>query len=324
MKRQLSDNLAGFYSRGLLLLFIVTGLLLTSCKDDPETLPEPAFEFETSGVLEFGIPLEVKFADKSSGTDGATQYAWDFGDGATSTEKNPDHTYDKGGVYPVKLKVTNGGSSREITREVSLSSPLAGTWVLDSLAVSTIDSFATKDIRTAIEFGNGAGWDGQKWTDVSDDGYSTFWSNTIFKGSYLGRTAFFEVEYKFTADGQYIRDEKGKLPAAVYWPEERDFAETEDWLNTEGVSLNAWKSGEFNWQMKASTEYPGRTDLVIDGNKGGFLGLYFLGSPLQVPDDVYTYTIAAVNDNQLVVSGVSNLFGDPNNVFVLKFKRINP
>lgn len=324
MKRQLSDKVAGLYSTGLFLLFIVAGLLISSCKDDPEIVPEPSFEFETNGILEFGIPLEVKFVDRSSGTDSNTRYSWDFGDGATSTEKNPDHTYEKGGTYQVKQKVTNGDTGREITREITLSSPLIGTWVLDSLAVSSIDTFATQDIRTAIEFGNGAGWDGQKWITVGDDGYSTFWSNAIFKGSYLGRSAFFAVEYKFTADGHYTRDEKGKLPAAVYWPEERDFAETEDWVNTEGASLNAWKSGDFSWTMKASTQYPGRTDLIIDGNKGGFLGIYFSGSPSQTPADTYSYTIASVNDNQLIVSGVSNLFADPNNVFVLKFKRINP
>jgi len=50
-------------------------------------------------------PLAVKFTDKSSGN--PTKYAWDFGDGSTSTEKNPSHTYTSTGQYTVKLTVSN-------------------------------------------------------------------------------------------------------------------------------------------------------------------------------------------------------------------------
>ena len=50
-------------------------------------------------------PLAVKFTDKSSGN--PTKYSWDFGDGTTSSEKNPSHTYNKTGTYTVKLTVSN-------------------------------------------------------------------------------------------------------------------------------------------------------------------------------------------------------------------------
>lgn len=43
----------------------------------------------------------VKFTNLSSGN--AQSYVWDFGDGTTSTEKNPLHTYTKSGYYTVKL-----------------------------------------------------------------------------------------------------------------------------------------------------------------------------------------------------------------------------
>jgi FOG: PKD repeat len=50
-------------------------------------------------------PLAVKFTDKSLGN--PTKYAWDFGDGGTSSEKNPSHTYTGTGTYTVKLTVSN-------------------------------------------------------------------------------------------------------------------------------------------------------------------------------------------------------------------------
>lgn len=36
----------------------------------------------------------------------AVQYLWDFGDGKTSTERNPIHEYQSPGTYTVKLTVT--------------------------------------------------------------------------------------------------------------------------------------------------------------------------------------------------------------------------
>lgn len=46
----------------------------------------------------------VTFATTASNT---TTYAWDFGDGNTSTEENPSHTFNENGIYEVKLTVTN-------------------------------------------------------------------------------------------------------------------------------------------------------------------------------------------------------------------------
>jgi len=52
------------------------------------------------------VPTTVRFADQSTGTEPLT-YAWDFGDGSTSTEVNPSHIYIAKGMYTVKLTVTN-------------------------------------------------------------------------------------------------------------------------------------------------------------------------------------------------------------------------
>ncbi|MEM1125757.1 MAG: PKD domain-containing protein [Bacteroidota bacterium] len=43
--------------------------------------------------------------------DGPFTYQWDFGDGSTSTQANPTHTYDEPGTYTVTLTVTNEGGT---------------------------------------------------------------------------------------------------------------------------------------------------------------------------------------------------------------------
>ncbi|WP_230423890.1 PQQ-dependent sugar dehydrogenase [Streptomyces radicis] len=61
----------------------------------------------TSGAA----PLDVRFSSEgSTDPDGETlSYAWDFGDGATSTEPNPSHTYTENGDYTAELTVTDAG-----------------------------------------------------------------------------------------------------------------------------------------------------------------------------------------------------------------------
>ena len=55
----------------------------------------------TSGAA----PLNVNFTDKS--TNNPTSWTWDFGDGSTSNDQNPSHTYQNAGKYTVKLTATN-------------------------------------------------------------------------------------------------------------------------------------------------------------------------------------------------------------------------
>ncbi len=50
-------------------------------------------------------PMKRRFIDKSIGP---LTWAWNFGDGATSTAQNPSHIYADTGIYKVSLKVTNG------------------------------------------------------------------------------------------------------------------------------------------------------------------------------------------------------------------------
>jgi hypothetical protein len=59
----------------------------------------------TSGLA----PLVVAFTDQSTGF--PTSWAWDFGDGASSTSANPAHTFASPGSYTVSLTATNANGS---------------------------------------------------------------------------------------------------------------------------------------------------------------------------------------------------------------------
>ena len=64
----------------------------------------------------------VQFTDRSSDPDGTIKsWAWDFGDGKSSTEQNPAHQYAKRGLYTVKLTVTdNDGLTGSTTKQLTV------------------------------------------------------------------------------------------------------------------------------------------------------------------------------------------------------------
>ena len=66
-------------------------------------------------------PLTVKFTDKSQGD--VTSWTWIFGDGGSSIQQNPTHTYLQAGSYTVSLTVDgpNGPDTATATDYISVS-----------------------------------------------------------------------------------------------------------------------------------------------------------------------------------------------------------
>lgn len=80
-------------------------------------IPDPTADF--SYEISAENSLEVMFT--STATDAET-FTWDFGDGETSTEENPTHTYAGTGDYDVTLTVTGveRATPAEVTKTVSV------------------------------------------------------------------------------------------------------------------------------------------------------------------------------------------------------------
>ena len=73
-------------------------------------VPVAGFTANTTSGLN---PLIVQFTDQSNGN--VTNYYWDFGDGTTSTDKNPIHNYNTPGTYTITEIVTGPGGTNKIT-----------------------------------------------------------------------------------------------------------------------------------------------------------------------------------------------------------------
>jgi len=86
----------------------VVSLIVTDqlgCKDTVyktlTILPEPVIDVSTtrSGC----VPVVVNFTNQSDSTNSLIDWTWHFGDGQTSKDRNPTHTYTKTGNYSVSI-----------------------------------------------------------------------------------------------------------------------------------------------------------------------------------------------------------------------------
>ncbi|TVR77751.1 MAG: PKD domain-containing protein [Chitinophagaceae bacterium] len=82
-----------------------------------EVLGNPQAGFTVSDSLACEAPFTVQFTDNSVD---AVDWLWDFGDGNTSTDQNPVHTYLNTGTYSVSLTVSNIAGCSNSTTESGL------------------------------------------------------------------------------------------------------------------------------------------------------------------------------------------------------------
>jgi gliding motility-associated-like protein len=88
----------------------------------PFTFVEPPFSVDFDTATNLGCAGDtLQLYDLSVGV---TQYAWDFGDGGTSTDANPMHIYQQQGTFTVTLVGTNGFCTDTKSVTVPLIHPL--------------------------------------------------------------------------------------------------------------------------------------------------------------------------------------------------------
>ena len=85
--------------------------------------PRASAEHSMGDMTDIDAGLDIQFTGKGWIDQWASQmslsYSWDFGDGTTSTEKNPVHTYKTEGDYTVKLQTFDGNYYSDNTEIVT-------------------------------------------------------------------------------------------------------------------------------------------------------------------------------------------------------------
>jgi len=115
----------------------------------------------TSGVA----PLAVSFSSTASDPDGSiASYSWVFGDGQTSTQPYPSHTYSAAGTYTARLTVTdNQGATASASVIITANPPSTGGV---TLKVMTWNSQFNKGTDNLQDLDRQATWIANMGADV--------------------------------------------------------------------------------------------------------------------------------------------------------------
>ena len=195
-------------------LMLVSAVSFTGCKktEEPVTITGDAlFSFVADG-------LTVTFTNESDVTPPVT-YLWDFGDGETSTDKDPVHTYATKGEYTVKLDVTDQNSG-----------------------VHTISTKVTVDRKGRIKLDDGTLDD---WNVVTEDQF------VVPLGDNSG--AVVSAKYEYDADFVYVYVEfEGNLSDEFQYDVFMDF----DNDSTTGFKSYLWPAsgGDFLVEIAPVTD----------------------------------------------------------------------
>jgi len=122
--------------------------------------PYPLAQF-TASPTSGTAPLQVQFTDSNYGAPGVV--SWDFGDGASSYEQNPVHTYTSGGDYTAKQTVTNSYDSHWMIATIHVAQDVTPTASFTSdissgtppLTVQFTDTSTNSPTAWSWNFGDG-------------------------------------------------------------------------------------------------------------------------------------------------------------------------
>lgn len=144
-----------------ILLLVTLILAIYGCDRDISMMrPHASFSYVPSDTL--ALFDSVQFINDSKN---ANSYLWNFGDGTTSTEKDPTHLYNHIGVFSVMLTASDGQYSDTITKiilvnRISTLKPHASFSYLPSDTLALFDSIQfindSKNANTYLwKFGDG-------------------------------------------------------------------------------------------------------------------------------------------------------------------------
>lgn len=190
---------------------------------------------------------DVQFLDDSWPR--PTSWAWDFGDGNTSDEQSPMHTYAESGDYSVTLEVTNAFGSNQVIKEELIS--IGEGSLYDSQSVGPLN----KDIGSGRYFEGGhQALIFNTWKDVVIE------SATVFSDKEGDRTIV-------------LLDSNGELVSSkvVYVPEGEHRIDI-DFFVPVGLDWNlGMRSDAFLFRNDGGTNYPYEIEgmLTIDRSTAG-------------------------------------------------------
>ena len=260
----------------LLAIVAMASCVFAGCEPEPVTPTPPPTNEEEQGN-EQTAELKADFTFEVNGTKvtftnastGATAYLWNFGDENTSTEENPEHTYDAAGTYTVKLTVQDAaGTAQSAEKEVTVAGAVkayfSATAQTDRAGkfgkIFTLDATASENAASIVwDFGDGSEASTEFKVNHEFPAYDQTYTVKATVTGIGGDTDVFEETVEVIGYNELIKGGSMEADDAAFWTVKEYFMMAEDWS---GETTDPQFVHEF-----------GHTATTPAGGKGGCLRL---------------------------------------------------
>ena len=229
------------------------------------TDPTAAFEVDnTAGVI--GQELQFLFRSVPASV---TAFAWNFGDGNTSTDENPTHIYNAAGMYTVSLTITttSGTDTETKTDHITILPRGEIPYTLEdggNFETNTADFAAQNITGTPFELGSSS-ISGKDGTASGNNAWVTGLTEAQYQNDSEAR--LLTPSFEFNSVGDYSLEFKAKFSFEQDWDGfivqySTDLGETWEKLNPQRVT------GWYNSTSDPNSVF-GASVPIFSGNTGG-------------------------------------------------------
>lgn len=270
------------FKLSLFLMALIGMFTITSCgsDDDPTTTEkvEPIASFQLE-ISETNF-LEVAFMNFSSN---ATSQSWDFGDGNSSAEESPTHTYSAEGTYTVTLTAINDDGEKSFSKDVTITNP--------NSAAKDLTGETFKVWKLIRDF-----TDPEYPMQVGPADRSQIWWAYGREDAIGSRPCLMEEEYIFNAGGTFTYNTNGEVFADYgIWSAEVegqciDDRDASAMTGPNGENLLPWGGGDFTFEYDVTN-----SELTVSG-LGAHIGLPKVATSGEVssPQDFVRYKVISL------------------------------
>jgi PKD repeat protein len=247
--------------------------------------PPPPNQPPTAAFVESCAGVACSLTDQSTDSDGSvTGWTWTFGDGGTSTLRNPSHTYTAPGTYTVTLTATDDdGATGSVSKSLTVTQPPPNQPPTAALAETCTDLTCSFIDQSTDADGAVVGW---SWT--FGDGATSTQQNPSHTyataGSYTvtltasdddGATDDVSKSVTVTAPPPGAFEGPGSIPDLAMWLDAgaiqglADGAAVASWADRSGVGNHATQSTASKRPVYRTNQVAGRPAVVFDASDDG-------------------------------------------------------
>lgn len=210
-----------------LLSLLMVSVVFFACEDDEETGPKPIARF--TPTVEETVPYFVSFQNDSENAD---TYSWDFGDGNTSTEENPTHTYAEKGDFTVTLTAKGKGGEAITSKDVTITGFTLTQFLTGSDASGKVWNLEFNELVQLVSATDRAWWYGWHQLGTAEQRNVVRHWDFIFKP---------DGTFEFDSKGETVRPGSGSFSTPFLFSDETSvYVEADGWIAQDGTDCSAW------------------------------------------------------------------------------------